>query len=296
MEILMLYLFVVCLFPALCLIIGIIINKTSGKVREKKARKQEELQFQREKFVQSESLILPRLKELNQSFFFYDNLLNSYSYTRQFRTFSLYEKANFDDILYDYIWDNIKEIKLILKMILSNQNTYKLYLDEFEKIVFNNEKSEVFYSDHPFFKELESELIRREKLYPVIYFNFSIEKTYSSPKGYCVYEDSKIYSISEIEPIIFQIEQTRKEMETAEYQRRRERSLMTDSLRYDVMKRDGFKCCICGASAKEDGIKLHVDHIIPVSKGGTTVMSNLRTLCNHCNMGKSDKYDENGLN
>ena len=85
-------------------------------------------------------------------------------------------------------------------------------------------------------------------------------------------------------------------METAEYQRRRERSLMTDSLRYDVMKRDGFKCCICGASAKEDGIKLHVDHIIPVSKGGTTVMSNLRTLCNHCNMGKSDKYDENGLN
>ena len=74
-----------------------------------------------------------------------------------------------------------------------------------------------------------------------------------------------------------------------------ERSLMTDSLRYDVMKRDGFKCVICGATA-QDGVKLHVDHIYPVSKGGKTEMSNLRTLCERCNHGKAAKYDENGVN
>lgn len=69
-----------------------------------------------------------------------------------------------------------------------------------------------------------------------------------------------------------------------------QRRLMTDSLRYDVLKRDGFRCQICGATAK-DGYKLHVDHIVPVSKGGKTELSNLRTLCERCNMGKSDKLE-----
>lgn len=75
----------------------------------------------------------------------------------------------------------------------------------------------------------------------------------------------------------------------------RERSLMSASLRYDIMKRDGFKCTICGRS-QADGVKLHVDHILPVSKGGLTTPSNLRTLCQDCNLGKSDKYDESGEN
>ena len=55
------------------------------------------------------------------------------------------------------------------------------------------------------------------------------------------------------------------------------------------MKRDGFKCKICGRTEK-DGIKLHVDHIKPVSKGGKTVMSNLQTLCEGCNIGKGNSY------
>lgn len=70
-----------------------------------------------------------------------------------------------------------------------------------------------------------------------------------------------------------------------------QRRLMTDSLRYDVMRRDGFRCQLCGATAK-DGYKLHVDHIIPVSKGGRTEMQNLRTLCERCNMGKGAKIEE----
>ena len=67
-----------------------------------------------------------------------------------------------------------------------------------------------------------------------------------------------------------------------------ERSKMSDSIRYDVLRRDNYKCRICGASA-EDGAKLHVDHIIPVSKGGKTELNNLQTLCERCNMGKSNK-------
>lgn len=60
-------------------------------------------------------------------------------------------------------------------------------------------------------------------------------------------------------------------------------------LRFKVFKRDNFKCCLCGASpAKDPTVELHVDHIIPWSKGGETTIDNLQTLCSKCNIGKSD--------
>lgn len=60
-------------------------------------------------------------------------------------------------------------------------------------------------------------------------------------------------------------------------------------LRFLVLKRDNFKCCICGASpAKDLSVELHIDHIMPWSKGGETVIDNLQTLCSKCNIGKSD--------
>jgi len=55
--------------------------------------------------------------------------------------------------------------------------------------------------------------------------------------------------------------------------------------RYLVLKRDGYRCVMCGATATE-GAKLQVDHILPKSKGGKAVLDNLQTLCDRCNRGK----------
>ena len=60
-------------------------------------------------------------------------------------------------------------------------------------------------------------------------------------------------------------------------------------LRFKVLLRDNFKCCYCGASpAKDPNIILHVDHILPWSKGGETVIENLQTACSTCNLGKNN--------
>jgi Zn finger protein HypA/HybF involved in hydrogenase expression len=65
--------------------------------------------------------------------------------------------------------------------------------------------------------------------------------------------------------------------------------VISDKLRYQVLKRDNFKCCACSASpAKNSSVELHIDHIIPWSKGGETTLENLQTLCSKCNIGKSD--------
>lgn len=60
-------------------------------------------------------------------------------------------------------------------------------------------------------------------------------------------------------------------------------------LRFKVLLRDNFTCCGCGKSpANFVGTILHVDHIVPWSKDGETILENLRTLCSKCNLGKGN--------
>lgn len=54
-----------------------------------------------------------------------------------------------------------------------------------------------------------------------------------------------------------------------------------------VLIRDGARCRLCGA-VPGDGVRLHVDHVKPWSRGGETVLENLQILCNVCNIGKSN--------
>lgn len=65
------------------------------------------------------------------------------------------------------------------------------------------------------------------------------------------------------------------------------RTPFTKSIRHEVFKRDNYKCVECGAT-KENTV-LHIDHIIPVSQGGTDELDNLQTLCETCNLAKSNR-------
>jgi 5-methylcytosine-specific restriction endonuclease McrA len=56
-----------------------------------------------------------------------------------------------------------------------------------------------------------------------------------------------------------------------------------------VLARDGFRCRDCGRTENEPGVELHLDHVIPVSRGGPTTEDNLITACNRCNLGKSNR-------
>lgn len=61
---------------------------------------------------------------------------------------------------------------------------------------------------------------------------------------------------------------------------------MNARLRYEILRRDGFRCRACGASPSENPVELHVDHVTPVALGGSDDPSNLQTLCQACNLGK----------
>lgn len=62
------------------------------------------------------------------------------------------------------------------------------------------------------------------------------------------------------------------------------RKQISKRVRFDVFKRDGFVCQYCGAHPPT--VVLHVDHIDPVSGGGSSDIDNLVTACDACNLGK----------
>lgn len=61
---------------------------------------------------------------------------------------------------------------------------------------------------------------------------------------------------------------------------------LSKSLRFDILKRDGFRCQYCGKPPSETVI-LEVDHVHPIADGGTSEIDNLVTSCFDCNRGKS---------
>lgn len=74
--------------------------------------------------------------------------------------------------------------------------------------------------------------------------------------------------------------------------------IFTKHQRKQLLDRDNWKCQNCGIKVHDRSIddwntpdKAHIDHMIPISKGGKSVPSNLQTLCRSCNLSKHDKVE-----
>lgn len=117
----------------------------------------------------------------------------------------------------------------------------------------------------------------------------TVKLTYTSPRGRNHYEKKQAFPLISLETILDHVINLKRHHETVAYQRQQERNKLSSRMRFMVFKRDDYTCQICGKS-KHDGIKLHVDHIIPIAKGGETKLYNLQTLCETCNLGKSDLH------
>ena len=136
----------------------------------------------------------------------------------------------------------------------------------------------------------EQKLFSKKELSPVISCEFAVTMSYSSPKGKVNLSKSDIFNFEDIFACFESVSRSCLDRRTHSQLTAVERGEISDSLRYDILNRDNFTCVICGASSRQ-GARLHVDHIIPVSKGGKSTPNNLRTLCERCNIGKSNKME-----
>jgi hypothetical protein len=102
------------------------------------------------------------------------------------------------------------------------------------------------------------------------------------------------YYDSENEEVVEEQEKEEKieERKNPRKQKRTSRHI-SERMRFAILLRDGFRCQSCGRSPlKNPEVDLHVDHILPWTKGGETTPENLQTKCKRCNLGKGNAFDK----
>ncbi len=228
------------------------------------------------------------LRALNRACEFDDGIKTRYEYKVNLNSRKQLERYDFERFFLDEYGRNPHAFGAILESASNNDKKYRRYKAEVEQLLGVKPGEAVRVK---FFDPLQVKICKRHLRKPITSPVFHCTAEYTSPKGKNHYSRTADYTVKQMEGVAKQYKKNVDFQASKAYQR----SLMTDSLRYDIMKRDNFRCVLCGRTARE-GVKLHVDHILPVAKGGLTVPDNLRTLCDQCNLGKSDKYDFNGAN
>ena len=259
-------------------LIGItVFSIINAKIRKQKAAEKQ--------FVMEHSKIYAAYKNIEAKYVFFD-LPASVSLVQDYKSKQALNNADFIDVFIYLVNDDnsMKEIYLKLK---HNRKKYEAYTSENEKLQrISHDYLDSIDCDKGKFIRIEKEICTpRDK--PQTDIDINIELRYISKQGNRAYHKNGTVHYDDLE-YAFAEAQRKQAMKV---QAKIERSKMSAKLRYQVLQRDGARCQICGATEK-DGVKLHVDHIIPVSKGGKTELNNLQTLCDRCNLGKGADYDE----
>ena len=79
-----------------------------------------------------------------------------------------------------------------------------------------------------------------------------------------------------------------------EYYKQIAKRSISGSMRYDVLAKTKGICAACGVKASS-GYPMHVDHIVPASLGGKSILENLQPLCFRCNTEKRNRDDTDFL-
>ena len=224
-----------------------------------------------------------KIKELNNKYQF-NNKTNTITVKEQVSSKRKFNNITKEEVIRFYIENDINCLRKSIENTILNLQNLKNYKEELNKILLNNydivsKKNRFLYQRLE--KRIISSLIYQKEN---LLLNVKITITYHAYNGAVWYKNIGIITWKQILNIYNEWLNGKKYCKTI----KRVRNKVTSTLRYEVLKRDHFTCKMCGATVK-DGIKLQVDHIIPVSKGGKTTMSNLQTLCQRCNQGKSNK-------
>lgn len=237
--------------------------------------------------VSKSSIKIQELNKLNEKYHFKRITKKKHNIIdREYSRKSL-ERVTGSSIIKYHIENNIDLIRTDIENAIYNIDLLEEYTKEVDKIINYKSENKTNYSLKKFQKienRVLNDSIHKRKEFLI---KLKLEVYYRSNAGKVNETRYGNYSFEDLVKLYKEWQNGNKYEETI----KQERKIMNDDIRYNVLKRDNFTCKLCGISAK-DGAKLHVDHIIPVSKGGKTIMSNLQTLCDRCNMGKSNKMED----
>ena len=181
------------------------------------------------------------------------NLIDSYLIEHGFSNFSEHYKQ-------------VSEWKKTCMERIESSKLKNLRLQQFQKVI-DDEQMFCF------------ELIRKQTRYKQVNYERTAYTVYVTVGNYGINFETLKQRFDALANINF-------ECTLAEYHSKEQRKIMTKALRDEIAARDNYTCQICG-KYMPDGVGLHIDHIIPIAKGGKSIPSNLQVLCSKCNGKKS---------
>ncbi len=209
-------------------------------------------------------------------------------------TLTVYKNSILDEykyiIKYFFINTKIEEQSMqIVEEILQKYNTidqtYKILSKEYSDLITYIQKN--MYRGAYIFHGITMKRLGSRKL-PKFVRDYYLVYTfgYTSPANRKNYQNNIVLNDSGLQDFAQYLNALIKYHKTVKYQRQ----LMTPQLREIILSRDHYKCKYCGVSRdSQSRLLLEVDHIIPISKGGITIESNLQSLCWKCNRDKGAK-------
>ena len=240
--------------------------------------------------VSKTSKKIQKITKLNESYQFKDIKRKKRNIIEREYSRKSFARVTGKSIINYHLDNNINGIRTDLENAIFNITLLEKYNKDVEKVLQSESINNSKYSTKKF--KMVEERVLRSIIYKKENFMITLKiEVYYRSNGGNVYDNKKRkYLFNDLVFVYNEWNRGNKFEETIN----QERKIMNDYIRYNVLKRDNFSCQICGITAK-DGAKLQVDHIIPVSKGGKTVMSNLQTLCERCNIGKSNKTENDDI-
>ena len=242
--------------------------------------------------VMSSSKKIDSITKLNKSTHF-NTIQSSFKISKHYDNKSNFNKIEPAYLMASNIRENIDHFSKYIAAMKENREKHMGYKEHIQSILEADLPIEVDASmSEAAYKKREAKLCKKIELKPTIDCAFHVNMSYSSPKGKVNLSKDATFNFDDLFVCYESVARSRLDKKTYNILSTVERGEVSDSLRYDILNRDNFTCVICGASSKQ-GVRLHVDHIIPIAKGGTSTPDNLRTLCERCNIGKSDKTESN---
>lgn len=243
-------------------------------------------------FIETNAESIAQLNEINAKFqpLFCTDIGRSQTIQRNLNSKRKFDHFDSQRTMFGIVCDEFDSYREIISKLQHNRDVYSNYKKTCDCIFENSPVPDslprILFKDEKSYIRLEQEIFDKKMINPARTIKIVLKWGYTSPKGRNSYRNSKTFDFNDIAFLVEKAQERRGHERSKEYQR----SLMSQGLRYNILQRDGFRCRLCGRSAKDHpGLELEVDHIVPVSKGGLTIESNLQTLCRDCNRGKAAK-------